>query len=460
MQRALRATIGQPKIMSMTSLPLHVRTKAHGLVKLPGSKSISNRALLLAALANGDTELTGLLDSDDTQVMRGALKVLGVGASPLLEGRISVAGCGGVFNGRDADIFVGNAGTAARSLVATLALAAHPGSAYRIDGVPRMRERPIGDLVDALTQIGASVEFTGNPGFPPLTIRAGTIQIDRPIPIRGDVSSQFLTGLLMALPLVTARSDQPATIEVIGDLISKPYIEITLAMMRQFGVAVRRDGWCRFVVPAGDAARYVSPRQYAVEGDASSASYFLAAGAIGGGPVRVEGVGRNALQGDVKFADALASMGARLTMEDDAIIAQAPADGRLRAINADMNHIPDAAMTLAVVALFAEGTTRLKNIASWRVKETDRIAAMATELRKLGATVEEGADYIAVTPPATLIANAAINTYDDHRIAMCFALASLGARGVPVRINDPACVNKTFPRFFDALAGIVHDKSH
>ena len=443
----------------MKCLSLVSHKKAYGRVLLPGSKSISNRALLLAALASGNTELTGLLDSDDTQVMRNALARLGVAASALDEGRISVAGCGGVFSDDDADIFVGNAGTATRSLVATLALTAQPGSEYRIDGVPRMRERPIADLVNALTQIGASVEYTGNPGFPPLAIRGGNIQIDRPIPIRGDVSSQFLTGLLMALPLVTARGDKPATIELVAELISKPYIEITLAMMRQFGVVVDREGWQRFVVPAGDAARYVSPGRYTVEGDASSASYFLAAGAIGGGPIRVEGVGSNALQGDVKFADALASMGAHITMQDNAIIAQAPADGRLRAISADMNHIPDAAMTLAVVALFAEGTTRLTNIASWRVKETDRIAAMATELRKLGATVEEGADYIAVTPPAVLTPNAAIDTYDDHRIAMCFALASLGERGVPIRINDPECVNKTFPRFFDVLDAVVFGKT-
>ncbi len=441
----------------MTSLSLVPSRHATGVVLLPGSKSISNRALLLAALAVGNTDLKGLLDSDDTQVMRNALAVLGVALSPWFDGHIAVHGVGGLFTGTDADISVGNAGTAMRSLVATLALAAQPGSEFRIDGVARMRERPIGDLVDALAQIGAAIEHTGNRGFPPLVIRAGNIQIDRPIPIRGDISSQFLTGLLMALPLVTGRGERPATIDVVGDLISRPYVEITLAMMRQFGVVVERDGWQRFVVPAGVAARYVSPGQYAVEGDASSASYFLAAGAIGGGPIRVDGVGANALQGDVKFADALAAMGARVTMEDNAIVALAPADGRLRAINADMNHIPDAAMTLAVVALFAEGTTRLTNIASWRVKETDRIKAMATELRKLGATVEEGADYIAVTPPAALTPDVAIDTYDDHRIAMCFALASLGSRGVPVRINDPECVNKTFPRFFDTLREVIPD---
>lgn len=440
----------------MEFLDLAPRPLARGTVQLPGSKSISNRALLLAALAKGRTRLTGLLDSDDTRVMRDALAKLGVNCSPLsANGEIDVDGCAGVFTTMDADLFVGNAGTATRSLVATLALAAQSEANYRIDGVPRMRERPIGDLVDALREIGARIDYTGNPGFPPLTIGGGQIAIERPIPIRGDASSQFLTGLLMALPMVTARTGQPAIIEVVGELISKPYIEITLAMMRRFGVTVVREGWQRFTVPGGDAARYVSPGTYAVEGDASSASYFLAAGAIAGGPVRVEGVGRNALQGDVQFADALAGFGVRIRFEDHAIIAEAPASGRLQAIDADMNHIPDAAMTLAVVALFAEGTTRLTNIGSWRVKETDRIAAMATELRKLGAKVEEGADWIAVTPPPALTANAAIDTYDDHRIAMCFSLASLGARGVPVRINDPKCVNKTFPTYFDVFATLA-----
>ena len=440
----------------MKFLDLPASARARGSIKLPGSKSVSNRALLLAALAQGETTLTGLLESDDTRVMRNALAKLGVvTASSSVSRTLTVTGCSGVFSAMNADLFVGNSGTAARSLVGTLALAAAPGAMYTIDGVPRMRERPIADLVDALVQIGAAIDYTGNAGFPPLTIRGGAIRVDRPIPIRGDVSSQFLTGLLMALPLLTARTGQIAAIEVVGDLISKPYIEITVAMMQQFGVHVHRDGWQRFTVPGGSAARYVSPGQHAVEGDASTASYFLAAAAIAGGPIRVEGVGRAALQGDVKFADALAATGARVTWEDHAITSQAPSDGRLCAIDADMNHIPDAAMTLAVVALFAEGTTRLTNIGSWRVKETDRIAAMATELRKLGAAVEEGADWITITPPAVLNANVAIDTYDDHRIAMCFALASLGLRGVPIRINDPACVNKTFPGYFEALAGVV-----
>jgi 3-phosphoshikimate 1-carboxyvinyltransferase len=436
----------------MQFIDLAPRTHVNGTVVLPGSKSISNRALLLAALARGTTSLTGLLDSDDTRVMRDALKALGVSCTELsANGELVVHGCSGEFHTNRADIFVGNAGTAARSLVATLALAAREGTSYSVDGVPRMRERPIGDLVDALRGIGASIEYVQNKGFPPLVISGGNVRIDKPIPIRGDVSSQFLTGLLMALPIVTSREGKSATIEVVGDLISKPYIEITLAMMAQFGVRVERGGWQRFVVPA---TNYVSPGRYAVEGDASSASYFIAAAGIGGGPIRVEGVDKNALQGDVKFAEAIAQMGARISYENNAIVASAPASGRLLAIQADMNHIPDAAMTLAVAALFAEGTTKLTNIASWRVKETDRIAAMATELRKLGATVEEGADYIAVTPPLTLIANAEIDTYDDHRIAMCFSLASLSVRGVPIRINDPACVNKTFPTYFEVFSSL------
>jgi 3-phosphoshikimate 1-carboxyvinyltransferase len=434
----------------MQFIDLAPRARVAGTARLPGSKSISNRALLLAALARGTTTLNGLLDSDDTRVMRGALTALGVVCSSLSEsGEISVNGCGGEFSNAHADIFVGNAGTAARSLVATLSLAATQNARYAVDGVPRMRERPIGDLVDALHAIGASISYSQNTGFPPLVISGGAIRIDRPIPIRGDVSSQFLTGLLMALPLVTAREGKSATVEVIGELISKPYIEITLSMMAQFGVQVAREDWNRFTVPA---ANYVSPGTYVVEGDASSASYFIAAAAIGGGPIRVEGVGKNALQGDVKFADAIAQMGAQISYDDNAIVATAPANGKLKSIQADMNHIPDAAMTLAVVALFAEGTTKLTNIASWRVKETDRIAAMATELRKLGATVEEGADYIAITPPTKLIANAEIDTYDDHRIAMCISLASLSERGVSIRINDPQCVNKTFPSYFDTFS--------
>ncbi len=415
---------------------------ARGTIKLPGSKSISNRVLLLAALSEGATEVRDLLHSDDTERMLDALRALGVKVKALGGNTYRVTGCSGNFPVKQAKLFLGNAGTAFRPLTAALALA---GGHYELSGVARMHERPIGDLVDALRQLGADIRYLGNGGFPPLEIFPGTTS-GGTVQVRGDVSSQFLTGLLMALPL-TGRA---VTVEVVGELISKPYIEITLAMMARFGVAVQRDGWRSFTVPAGN--RYVSPGVIYVEGDASSASYFLAAGAVGGGPLRVEGVGRNSIQGDVRFAEALALMGARIEQGANWMEARAPESGHLKAIELDCNHIPDAAMTLAVAALFADGTTTLCNIGSWRVKETDRIAAMAAELRKVGATVEEGADYIRIMPPAQ-IRHAAIDTYDDHRMAMCFSLAAFGGAGV--RINDPRCVAKTFPDYFKRFLEVV-----
>jgi 3-phosphoshikimate 1-carboxyvinyltransferase len=332
-------------------------------------------------------------------------------------------------------------------LTAVLAL---QGNEYRLSGTARMHERPIGDLVEALRSIGARIEYVGEDGFPPLRILPGSIRLDAPVRVRGDVSSQFLSALLMALPLVGG-----GTIEVEGELISKPYVEITLGMMQRFGVAVARTGWREFRVPASS---YRSPGELRVEGDASSASYFLAAGAIGGGPVRVQGVGRASVQGDVRFCEVLEKMGARVAMGEDWIEASrdaSAAGAKLRAIDLDLNHIPDAAMTAAVLALFADGPCTLRNIASWRVKETDRIAAMATELRKLGATVEAGSDVLRVVPPQSSILNpgVTINTYDDHRMAMCFALVSLA--GVPVTINDPDCVAKTYPDYFAAFASMV-----
>ncbi|MDP1536866.1 MAG: 3-phosphoshikimate 1-carboxyvinyltransferase [Burkholderiales bacterium] len=422
-----------------------------GTVRLPGSKSISNRTLLLAALAQGTTTLREVLDSDDTRYMLAALRTLGVRCEEAGDRAVAVHGVNGTFPVKKAELFLGNAGTAVRPLSAVLALC---GGDYRVDGVARMHERPIGDLVDALRQCGAEIRYLGNDGFPPLGIGAGAVHSPGTVSIRGNVSSQYLSGLLMALPLLGGRT----VVQVEGELISKPYVEITLNAMRQFDVQVDRDGWTAFTVPAG--ARYVSPGEVYVEGDASSASYFLAAGAIsgltGGGPVRVEGVGRHSTQGDVRFAAALEQMGALVSMNEHWIEATAGGEarerGKLRAVDLDCNHIPDAAMTLAVAALFAEGTTRLRNIASWRVKETDRIAAMATELAKLGATVEEGADYLRITPPAPWRA-ATIDTYDDHRMAMCFSLAALG--GVAVRIHDPQCVAKTYPDYFQVLAGIA-----
>jgi 3-phosphoshikimate 1-carboxyvinyltransferase len=428
----------------MEYLDLPALSGASGQVRLPGSKSISNRILLLAALSGGVTHVHDLLDSDDTQHMLAALRALGVGVADLGKHQWRITGVDGAFPVKQAELFLGNAGTAFRPLTAALALS---GGEYTLTGVARMHERPIGDLVDALRQLGADITYTGVEGFPPLHIRPPKPQHGDRAQVRGNVSSQFLTGLLMALPLRHATT----TVEVIGELISKPYIGITLAMLQRFGVTVTQQDWHTFSVAAD--SRYQSPGEIYVEGDASSASYFLAAGAIGGGPVRVEGVGRDSVQGDVRFVDALTLMGAQIEMGPNWIAARAPANGRLKAIDLDCNHIPDAAMTLGVLALFADGTTTLRNIASWRVKETDRIAAMATELRKVGATIEEGADFIRITPPAVLTPNAVIDTYDDHRMAMCFSLVALG--GVPVRINDPGCVGKTFPDYFQRFAAIT-----
>ena len=444
---------------------------ARGTITLPGSKSISNRILLLSALAQGTTEIRDVLLSDDTERMLDALRILGVAVEQLDKHVFRVSGCGGNLPVKQAELFLGNAGTAFRPLTAVLALS---GGDYKLSGVARMHERPIGDLVDALRELGADIECLDNEGFPPLEIHpANLIGVDS-VSVRGDVSSQFLTALLMALPLL----DSEVTVEVEGELISKPYVEITLEMMARFGVTVQRDGWHSFTVAAD--SRYASPGVIYVEGDASSASYFLAAGAIGGGPLRIEGVGSGSIQGDVRFANALAAMGAQIDMGENWMEARTPKSGQLKAIDLDCNHIPDAAMTLAVAALFAEGTTTLRNIASWRVKETDRITAMATELRKVGATVVEGADYIRITPPKTaagikqkllswfrspsqsVVPNArlsihnpasGIDTYDDHRMAMCFSLAAFGADGI--RINDPRCVAKTFPNFFTLLHDVV-----
>ncbi|TWG82636.1 3-phosphoshikimate 1-carboxyvinyltransferase [Cupriavidus gilardii J11] len=433
----------------MEHLTIGPFTRASGTVRLPGSKSISNRVLLLAALSEGETRVCDLLDSDDTRVMLQALATLGIAWRRDGDDYLVSGGCG-VFPNKAAELFMGNAGTAIRPLTAALAL---QGGDYRLSGVPRMHERPIGDLVDGLRQIGASVDYLGAEGYPPLHIRPATIRIDRPIRVRGDVSSQFLTALLMALPMADGPGGH-IEIEVVGELISKPYIEITLNLMSRFGVDVKRDGWSRFVLPA--RARYCSPGEIFVEGDASSASYFLAAGAIGGGPVRVEGVGLASIQGDVRFADALNRMGANVMAGGNWIEVRGVEreDGRLHGIELDCNHIPDAAMTLAVAALFAEGTTTLTNIGSWRVKETDRIDAMATELRKLGASVDAGDDYLKVSPPKQWRSPAdGIGTYDDHRMAMCFSLAAFGP--LSLRINDPRCVAKTFPDYFDVFGRIV-----
>ncbi len=427
---------------------------ASGTVRLPGSKSISNRVLLLAGLAAGTTSVHDLLDSDDTRVMLAALEQLG--CTLKREGRVlQVTGLGGRLKVHEAKLFLGNAGTAMRPLAAALAvLAATQGGSFELSGVPRMHERPIGDLVDALRPLGCGVDDLGQPGYPPLRLHGragGVLATDHPIRVRGDVSSQFLTALLLALPLVAAERE--IVIEVEGELISKPYIDITLNLLARFGIAVQREGWQRFTIPRG--AAYASPGRIHVEGDASSASYFIAAGAIaasGGAPLRIEGVGLDSIQGDIRFVEAARAMGAQVTGGPGWLQVHRGA-WPLKAITLDCLHIPDAAMTLAVMALYATGTTRLTNIASWRVKETDRIAAMATELRKLGATVVEGADFIEVSPPARWLP-ASIHTYDDHRMAMCGSLAAFNG-AVPARIEDPRCVGKTFPEYFEALFGVV-----
>jgi len=429
--------------------------QARGTVSLPGSKSISNRVLLLAALADGTTEITGLLDSDDTRVMLAALRQLGVVMNPHADGTLHLTG-NAPFSSTKAELFLGNAGTAFRPLSAALALM---GGDYRLSGVPRMHERPIGDLVDALRMLGARIDYLGQPGYPPLHIGTRASDGATVTRVRGTVSSQFLTALLLAAPLAACTSQRDVRIDVEGELISRPYIEITLNLMARFGVTVARAGQHGFVVPHG--SRYRSPGRITIEGDASSASYFLALGAIGGGPVRVDGVGTHSIQGDVAFADTLAAMGARITQGEDWIesagvkVAQG---GQLRAFDADFNLIPDAAMTAAVLALYADGPCCLRNIGSWRVKETDRIHAMHVELEKLGASVQSGPDWLRVTPPgATHWRDAHIGTWDDHRMAMCFSLAAFGPASV--RILNPGCVSKTFPDYFDVYTQLLgnHD---
>ncbi|CAI4173749.1 MAG: 3-phosphoshikimate 1-carboxyvinyltransferase [Alteromonas macleodii] len=418
----------------MEQLTLDPIAKVSGEVNVPGSKSLSNRALLLAALAEGETELTNLLDSEDIEHMLNALTKLGV-SYRLSEDKTQcvVQGNGGAFNvAEPLELFLGNAGTAMRPLCAALA-------ASNVDtvltGEPRMEERPIGDLVDALREADAEVTYLKNEGFPPLQIKGKTLNGGE-MSVDGSVSSQFLTALLMAAPLFSGD----VTIRIKGELVSKPYIDITLDTMAKFGVTVKNDNYQTFTI-SGDA-KYIAPGKFMVEGDASSASYFLAAGAIKGGTVRVTGIGQNSIQGDIRFADVLEAMGATVVWNDEYVeVTGAP----LKGVNMDMNHIPDAAMTIATTALFAEGPTTMTNIYNWRVKETDRLAAMATELQKLGAKVEEGHDYIKVWPTDSL-KHAEIDTYNDHRIAMCFSLVALS--DTPVTINDPGCTRKTFPDYF------------
>ncbi|EIO7931721.1 3-phosphoshikimate 1-carboxyvinyltransferase [Salmonella enterica] len=421
----------------MESLTLQPIARVDGAINLPGSKSVSNRALLLAALACGKTVLTNLLDSDDVRHMLNALSALGINYTLSADRtRCDITGNGGALRAPGAlELFLGNAGTAMRPLAAALCLGQNE---IVLTGEPRMKERPIGHLVDSLRQGGANIDYLEQENYPPLRLRGGFTGGE--IEVDGSVSSQFLTALLMTAPL----APEDTTIRVKGELVSKPYIDITLNLMKTFGVEIANHHYQQFVVKGGQ--QYHSPGRYLVEGDASSASYFLAAGAIKGGTVKVTGIGRKSMQGDIRFADVLEKMGATITWGDDFI---ACTRGELHAIDMDMNHIPDAAMTIATTALFAKETTTLRNIYNWRVKETDRLFAMATELRKVGAEVEEGHDYIRITPPAKLH-HADIGTYNDHRMAMCFSLVALS--DTPVTILDPKCTAKTFPDYFEQLA--------
>jgi 3-phosphoshikimate 1-carboxyvinyltransferase len=422
----------------MQTLTLAPADALSGAVTLPGSKSISNRALLLASLASGRTRIRNLLDSDDTRYMLAALDALGV-RTGLLDGERIVEGKAGPLVETDLDLTLdlGLAGTAYRPLAAALTTGR---GRFVLDGIPRMRERPVAPLVDGLRQLGALIEYLGEDGYPPIRVTGsgldgGTVRMP------GDISSQFLTSLLMAAPL--ARG--PVEVMIEGEQVSKPYLAITVHLMARFGVDIAHEDYQRFEITP---ATYQSPDTLLVEGDASSASYFLAAGAIAGDGVTVFGVGEDSVQGDIAFVDVLEAMGAAVERGPEHITVR---PGPLQGVDLDLNAIPDAAMTVAVLALFARGTTTIRNIYNWRVKETDRLAAMATELRKLGATVVEGKDFISVTPPQQLV-SAAIDTYGDHRMAMCFSLACLG--GVPVTINDPDCVSKTFPTYFERFESL------
>ena len=437
-------------------LDLPALESACGTVVLPGSKSISNRVLLLSALCAGTTTLHDLLNSDDTQVMLSALRSLGCVVRQSST-TVEIDGMAGVIQNARTDLFMGNAGTAMRPLAAALAVL---GGNFKLHGIARMHERPIGDLVDALRQLGCQIDYLANEGYPPLLIGQPQLVLNAPIRVRGDVSSQFLTALLMALPLVAHKD---IVIDVMGELISRPYIEITLNLLNRFGVHVQRDGWSRFTIPSG--SRLKSPGILHVEADASSASYFIALGAISTRgsslndckSIRIEGVGSDSIQGDIRFVQAASQMGANVRRGPNWLEVSV-GSWPLKPIDLDCNHMPDAAMTLAVMALYASGTTTLRNIASWRVKETDRIAAMAAELRKLGAMVQEGADFLKVTPPTSPKhwKAATIHTYDDHRVAMCFSLAAFNPASLPVRIEDPKCVAKTFPEYFEALFSVAY----
>ncbi len=423
------------------SLILEPIQQISGTVSLPGSKSLSNRILLLACLAQGQTEVRNLLDSEDIRVMVAAMETLGV---PFTEDRdahtLTVEGQGGPFAAQGAELMLGNAGTAMRPLTAALTLGT---GTFVLDGIPRMRERPIQDLVEALAQLGATIQCPLGNGCPPVEIQASGLPGGKAL-VKGSISSQYLTALLMAAPYAQGNVE----LEITDTLVSQPYVDMTLRLMERFGVQVENDQFRYFRIRSGQT--YQSPGVAFVEGDASSASYFLAGAAITGGTVTVEGCGTDSLQGDARFAEVLELMGASVQWQPNAVTVSGT--GSLKGVDVDMNRMPDAAMTLAVAALFASGETTIRNIYNWRVKETERVQAVSTELRKLGATVEEGYDFIVINPPPRVL-HASIDTYDDHRMAMAFSLAACGP--APIEIRDPGCTRKTFPDYFDVLGRLI-----
>ena len=427
----------------MNEIKLKASQQVRGCIKLPGSKSITNRVLLMAALGTGVTKLIDPLRSEDTDQMINALIKLGVSVEEVNNDKkiIEIKGAEHNFPNKNTNLFLGNSGTTFRPLAAVLAMMRGD---YYLSGIERMHERPIKDLVDALEQMGSSIRYEQNHGYPPITINNSSIEISEPIQIKGDISSQYLTALLIAGPI----SNNEFNIEVIGDLISKPYIDITLKLLKKFNIFYNNDNWRLFSLKKDSV--YRNPTKIFVEGDASSASYFFAAASLAGS-IEIKGVTKDSIQGDLKFLDIISKMGAKIEYKSDSI--QVTKASGLKGLEIDCVEIPDAAMTLSIMAVFADKPTKLKNIGSWRVKETDRILAMDNELTKMGVEVSTTHDSMTIFPQKQLNDNISIKTYNDHRIAMCFSLFCL--KNLNITIQDPNCVNKTYPDYFKDLKSVI-----
>ncbi len=427
----------------MNEITLKASKQVRGCIKLPGSKSITNRVLLMAALGSGVTKLIDPLRSEDTDQMINALIKLGVSVKEVNDDKniIEIKGAEHNFPNKNTNLFLGNSGTTFRPLAAVLAMMRGD---YYLSGIERMHERPIKDLVDALEQMGSSIQYEKNHGYPPITINNSSIEISEPIQIKGDISSQYLTALLIAGPI----SNNEFNIEVIGDLISKPYIDITLKLLTKFNIFYNNDNWRLFSLKKDSI--YRNPTKIFVEGDASSASYFFAAASLAGS-IEIKGINKDSIQGDLKFLDIISKMGAKIEYKSDSI--QVSKASNLKGLEIDCIEIPDAAMTLAIMAVFADKPTKLKNIGSWRVKETDRILAMDNELTKMGVEVSTTHDSMTIFPQKQLNDNISIETYNDHRIAMCFSLFCL--KNLNITIQDPNCVNKTYPDYFKDLKSVI-----